>query len=116
MMNQSRQSRCARVGGYAGIMGYDRAYPSCGGRPRPPCAACASDMSISWAVSPFDSRKLIRCEIGELCTLGSSRNVTALCIMSARGSIAGTTGADDSGMLGRALWGATAGAAISSRA
>ena len=104
MMNQSRQSRryCC-PGGYAGIMGYGLAYwgadPRLCGR-----EACASARSTSWGVKPLDSRKLTRCEIGELCTLGSARNETALCIISVRAGVetsdrAGAAGAFESAML-----------------
>lgn len=104
MMNQSRQSRryCC-PGGYAGIMGYGLAYwgadPRLCGR-----EACASARSTSWGVRPLDSRKLTRCEIGELCTLGSARNETALCIISVRAGVetsgrAGAAGAFESAML-----------------
>lgn len=104
MMNQSRQSRryCC-PGGYAGIMGYGLAYwgadPRLCGR-----EACASARSTSWGVRPLDSRKLTRCEIGELCTLGSAKNDTALCIISVRAGVetsdrAGAAGAFESAML-----------------
>lgn len=103
MMNQSRQSRRGGcTGGYAGIMGYGLAYCDEAGAP---CGreACARAMSTSWGVSPLDSKKLIRCEMGESCTLGSARNDTAFWIISGRG-IAGTAACPGaSGALGSAM-------------
>mgnify|MGYP007042337318 CR=1 FL=1 len=83
IMNQSRQSRCGRAGGYAGIIGYG-ADGGSGGGARP---TWLSARSISCDVSPLDSRKLMRCDMEELCTLGSSRNETAFATISARGAL-----------------------------